>query len=162
MVEEPAIISDGQVIKTRNQDAVAPCRRAISPISSKAVAIGNRCPVDDFRIERRRGVSADIVQALRPNVTDLQVQSTSQAPIELGLQALIVNVSGVIGRENPAPIRVRLRIRIVAALIDSLQTSQDFLRSGSLSCVCRGDDCVHSIDSIEKSELNRMLCLPFR
>jgi hypothetical protein len=49
----------------------------------------------------------------------------------------------------------------VAALIDSLQTSQDFLRGGSLSCVCRGDDCVHSIDSIEKSELKSYALSPF-
>lgn len=44
----------------------------------------------------------------------------------------------------------------MADLIDSLQTSQDFLRRDSLSCACGGGDSLNRLN--RESEPNRMPC----
>jgi hypothetical protein len=52
------------------------------------------------------------------------------------------------------PVLVKL---CMADLIDSLQTSQDFLRRNSLGCACGG--AVPFVKSVESRRANRIACL---
>src|SRR5579871_3433585 len=69
--EKSAIAAYRYVVRRRDQQPVAPGLRYVAAIGREVKSVGHRGSIDDFGVERRWRISADIAQTLRPDMTGL-------------------------------------------------------------------------------------------
>src|SRR5260370_24407389 len=112
MTEKFAIPSRGNIVHSRNEQAVTTGLGDITPVRREIEAIGNWGSVDYFGIEAGRCIAADIAEIFGPDVAGLHSESSARPDIQLGLQTLVVHMPGVVGGENSAPIGIGLVVRV--------------------------------------------------